>query len=143
MLAAHEKVLETVRANPELARYAANWGRAGDAGFVAEQNGQAVGAAWLRLWAGADKGFGWVRDEVPELAIAVLPAWQGQGIGTALINAIIESARGVHPAISLNVRGDSPAVRLYERAGFITVSSSEKRNRTGGRSFNMVRELEI
>ena len=142
MLAAHESALASVRANPELARYASNWGRTGDFGMVAECDNLPIGAAWLRLWPNADKGFGWVRDEVPELAIAVLPEWQGQGIGTSLINAVLESARGAHPAISLNVRADSPAVRLYERAGFVAVPGSERRNRTGGISFNMLRELE-
>lgn len=142
MLAAHETTPEAVRDNPQLARYASNWGRAGDSGFAAEMHDDVVSAAWLRLWLDEDKGFGWVRDDVPELAIAVLPAWQGQGVGTALLNAVITASRGVHPAISLNVRAGSPAVRLYERAEFVAVPGSERRNRTGGVSFNMLRELE-
>ena len=139
MIAAHEATPETVKNNPDLARYASNWGRVGDSGFVAEANGVVVGAAWLRFWPGEDKGFGWISDQVPELAMAVSPQWQGQGIGTMLLKAVIEAARGVHPAISLNVRADNAAVRLYERCGFAMMPNSERVNRTGGVSFSMLR----
>jgi hypothetical protein len=58
--AAHEPSLESVRQQPYLARYALNWGRVGDLGYVAEQNTGSIGAAWLRLWLAEDRGFGYI-----------------------------------------------------------------------------------
>ena len=140
--ASHERSLDSVQNQPHLARYASAWGRVGDIGCVATQGAAAIGAVWLRLWVEEDKGFGYVSDEIPELAIAVLPDFRGQGIGTRLLMQVLEKAKGRFPAVSLNVRGDNGAVRLYERAGFIKVPGSEMINRTGGVSFNMVCELE-
>ncbi|CAM3846807.1 GNAT family acetyltransferase [Pseudomonas reidholzensis] len=48
--------------------------------------------------------------------IALLPAWQGQGIGTALIQAMLREA-GDLPC-TLHVEAFSPAQRLYQRLGF-------------------------
>ena len=141
-LAAHESEMQIVRATPPLARYVAGWGRAGDRGYAAfDEENVAVGAAWLRLWMGADKGFGWLADDVPELAMAVSPAWRGRGVGTQLLNGVLQRARGSCRAVSLSVREDNPAVRLYERAGFEKVPGSESINRVGGTSFIMQRLL--
>ncbi|MDH4115928.1 MAG: hypothetical protein OEX04_00065 [Acidimicrobiia bacterium] len=44
---------------PEVARYAAGFGtRMGDVGLVAEAGGNPVGAAWVRLFRGEDRGNG-------------------------------------------------------------------------------------
>lgn len=142
MLAAHESEMPVVRANPQLARYAADWGRTGDCGCAAFEGETAVGAAWLRLWPDEDKGFGWLADDVPELAMAVAPAWRGQGIGSQLLDEVLQAGRGYYRAISLSVRADNPAVRLYERAGFEKVPGSETLNRVGGTSFIMQRFYE-
>lgn len=140
--ASHESSLDSVQKQPYLTRYASGWGRVGDVGCVATKDTASIGAAWLRLWLEEEKGFGYVNDAIPELAMAVLPDCRGQGVGTQLLMQVLEVAKGRFPAVSLNVRADNPVVRLYERAGFITVSGSEIVNRTGGISFNMVREFE-
>lgn len=114
------------------------WGRVGDSGCVAMRGVEALGAAWLRLWPGDDKGFGYISDEIPELAIAVIPHYRGKGIGTKLLVQVLDQANGQFPDISLNVRQGNAALRLYERAGFIKVPGSEQVNRVGGISFNMV-----
>ncbi|MGK7878362.1 MAG: GNAT family N-acetyltransferase, partial [Xenococcaceae cyanobacterium] len=92
----------------------------------------------LRLWLNQEKGFGYINDSVPELAIAVLPKNRGQGIGTKLITQVLKMAQKVYPAVSLSVRSDNPAIRLYQRLGFVKVEDSEKMNQTGGNSFNMI-----
>jgi predicted N-acetyltransferase YhbS len=142
MYAAHENSLDAVKDQPELARYAAGWGRSGDMGIVALQADEPVGAVWLRLWQGYSRGFGFVAEGVPELAIAVLPDYQNQGIGTQLLSRLLHSAREWYSAVSLSIRADNPAVRLYERLGFIKVPDSEVINRTGGISYTMICELE-
>lgn len=138
MYAAHEPSVEAVQKQLYLSRYAANWGRMGDMGSVALVNEQLIGAAWLRLWLSEDKGFGYIDDSTPELAMAVLPEYCGKGIGTKLLKQVLETAQSVYPGVSLNVRANNPAINLYQRAGFIKVEGSEVVNRTGGIPFNMV-----
>ena len=136
--AAHESSLESVQQQPELARYAAGWGRVGDCGYAAWQGAMPTGAAWMRLWSGDDKGFGYISDDIPELGLAVIPDYRGQGIGTRLLTQLLDTARGKFRAVSLSVRSDSPAVNLYKQVGFVPVPESDMPNRTGSLSFNMV-----
>ena len=125
---------------PSLARYVVGFGREGDLGVVAVGEPGPLGAAWVRLLAGDDKGYGWVSDETPELAIAVAPDHVGEGHGTRLLEELVARARGRYPAVSLSVRRDNPARRLYERVGFVTVAAVT--NRVGGMSETMVLRLE-
>lgn len=138
MYAAQEPSLEAVQTQSCLTHYIEQWGRAGDMGAVAESSEKAIGAAWLRLWTGDDQGFGYVADAIPELAMAVIPTHRGQGIGTELLIQVLKAAQPVYPAVSLNVRSNNPALRLYERVGFTKVGGSEMRNRAGGTSFTML-----
>ena len=54
-------------------------GPAGDPALVAQEGMNRVGAAWMRLFTADHPGLGFVDEETPELAIAVVPA----GAGTA------------------------------------------------------------
>jgi len=120
----------------DLAVYVDGWGRYGDDGVVAvdDRTGHDLGAAWLRLWPGPDTGYGYVDRATPELAIAVRPAHRGRGIGTCLLNALLERASARHRGVSLSVSRDNPAVRLYERFGFAVVGDA-------GSSMTMLRRL--
>ncbi len=135
--AAHEPEVEVATDNPDLARYVEGWGREGDLGFLADRDGELVGAAWLRLLTGENRGFGYVGDETPELAVAVRPEFRGEGIGTMLLGRLLEAAKARHPSASLSVRRDNPALRLYERMGFEAVEGSQSENWTGGESVIM------
>lgn len=121
---------------PEIARYAAGWGREHDAGFAAvdEISRQTTGAAWFRLLTGAHQGYGYVDDQTPELSIAVKPAWRGQGIGTALLAHLLWAVQPHYQAIALSVTHDNPAIRLYTRLGFEVVNAR-------GDSLTMLRRL--
>ncbi len=102
-----------------VARYVTNWGRPGDAGLVALEGANRVGAAWYRLFPGDEPGFGFVDESTPELTIAVVPSRRGHGFGHELMTGLLEQARkDGFEAVSLSVEKDSPAVRLYERYGF-------------------------
>jgi GNAT superfamily N-acetyltransferase len=122
-----------------LARYVEGWGRPSDLGVVAvvDGTGDRIGAAWLRLFRGDKKGFGYVDDDTPELAIAVVPAHRGRGIGARLITDLLDAARGAFGAVSLSVRADNPARRLYERTGFRTVHENDVGNEAGSTSVTM------
>jgi ribosomal protein S18 acetylase RimI-like enzyme len=132
---------EAAKTHPYLAEFVAGWGRPGDLGVIAIDTAgdQALGAAWLRRLSGPEKRYAAVADGVPELAIAVAPAATGQGIGGALLGALLAQARGQYSAIALSVRASNPARRLYERNGFVVVDTIT--NRVGGQSFVMLVEL--
>lgn len=109
----------SVVAQPELARYVDRWGRRGDEGVIATaSSGQAVGAAWLRLWSEQDHGYGFVDALTPELSVAVRPEARGVGIGTQLLRRLLRPADESYDRVSLSVSVQNPAVRLYERLGF-------------------------
>ena len=137
-LAAHETDVQIVLDNPDLARYIEHFGRDGDCAVVARCDGKIIGIAWARFWTPDDHGFGWIDETTPEMAIAIEADFCNQGIGARLIEALKSESRAMGAIqVSLNVRADSPAVRLYRRLGFEKVACSERNNRTGGVSFNM------
>jgi tRNA-Thr(GGU) m(6)t(6)A37 methyltransferase TsaA len=125
-----------LRAKPELARYVDGFGRDGDLGVIVQEarTKRPAGAAWLRLWRGADRGYGYVDAAIPELAIATAPDHRGAGAGTLLMAHLLARAFERFDAVSLSVRLQNPARRLYERFGFTLVAGSEKPNRVGGTS---------
>jgi GNAT superfamily N-acetyltransferase len=119
-----EQVIDTL-ADPILERYHIGWGRPGDAGVIAELEGEPIGAAWYRLFTAADPGFGFVDERSPELGIAVGPLHRRTGVGTALLEALIERARTEgYPALSLSVAPSNRSRMMYERAGFERVGEN-------------------
>ncbi|WP_327144706.1 GNAT family N-acetyltransferase [Nocardia sp. NBC_01327] len=129
---------DELRAVPSLAHYVEGWGAAGDLGTIGEVDGVPRGAAWLRLFTGDNAAYGYVDDGTPELAIGVAPGMRGTGLGTALMTALLDAARPLHDAVSLSVREENPALRLYERLGFVAVPSSAHTNPAGSTSVTMV-----
>ena len=107
-----------------VALYVKAWGRRGDTAVIALDKGFPVGAAWYRLFEGQRPGYGFVDERTPELAIAVVPNARGKGVGTALLAALLERARGDgYAGISLSVdRANAGAMELYERHGFRRVA---------------------
>jgi ribosomal protein S18 acetylase RimI-like enzyme len=114
----HEEVIEAL-SNPVLARYVDGWRRPGDAGVMAEREGEAIGAAWYRLFTADAPGYGFVDERTPELGLAVVPLYRRHGVGTALLDALIDRARDDgYPALSLSVAPSNRSRLMYERAGF-------------------------
>ena len=103
-------------------RYVIGWGREGDAGLIALDEGFPAGAAWYRLFTEDEAGYGFVDEQTPELAIAVVPSRRGRGIGELLLSSLLDRARadGVRQ-LSLSVERENPALRLYEKHGFRVV----------------------
>jgi ribosomal protein S18 acetylase RimI-like enzyme len=112
---------------PELAKYFQAWGKDGDLGFASSLSSThaPIAAAWLRLYDREKPGYGYIDDHTPELSIAVLPSYRGQGIGTRLLSHLCDQAKHSYQAISLSVIATNPAVRLYQRLGFVQVSDRD------------------
>ena len=107
-------------------RYVSGWGRRGDAAVIALEGGFPVGAAWYRLFSAQEPGFGYVDDVTPEVSVAVVPSRRGRGIGTELINALVEVAREQgFDALTLSVANDSPAMHVFEKQGFEKVEQTD------------------
>jgi len=101
-------------------RYVRGFGRRGDTAVVALEDGFPVGAAWYRLFPAAEPGYGFVDEQTPELAIAVVPGMRGRGIGDALLARLLDRGRDDgYERLSLSVdRSNEGAIRLYQRHGF-------------------------
>jgi ribosomal protein S18 acetylase RimI-like enzyme len=90
----------------------------------------------MRLFTQQNPGWGFVDEHTPELSMAVLPQYRNLGIGTALLQHIIDATRTDYDALSLSVDPRNPAVHLYTRYGFVPCGES-------GTSITMIRRLEI
>jgi ribosomal protein S18 acetylase RimI-like enzyme len=108
---------------PQIADYVDGWGRPGDVGFVAEEDGEPVGACWYRRFTREHPAYGFIAEDVPGLGLAVAPGAQGRGIGRELLAAAVTAARREgHPALGLSVsERNTRARRLYETLGFEVV----------------------
>src|SRR5215470_11393248 len=115
-----ERAVDAAKHRPELQKYVQGWGRQTDVGVLAlhPSHQRRLGAAWVRVLVEDQKMSPFIPDGTPELAIAVLPDYLGQGIGSQLMKQILEATRRIHPAIMLSVRRTNPARHLYERVGF-------------------------
>lgn len=97
---------------------------------------------WRDAWPDADRLVVVVADEpvgrllvdvsadgVHVVDVALLPGRRGQGIGTAVLDAVLSQADARGAPCELSVDRGSPARRLYDRLGFVEVSCDELRYR--------------
>ena len=118
--------LEDLLAIPEVADYVEGWGRPGDAGVVAVEDGEPAGACWYRRFTPEHPGYGFIAEDVPGLGIAVVPALPGPGTGATPARRRRSAgtrARAPSRWVSASRRGNVVARRLYERAGFVVVGT--------------------
>ena len=77
---------------------------------VAEVDGEVVGMASV----------GREQDHLVLWRLYVLPEHQGQGVGSALLAAVLEEAAGSYPEIRLSyTEGNTPAAHFYRSRGFV------------------------
>jgi ribosomal protein S18 acetylase RimI-like enzyme len=133
------ETIQQALTDPALVHYWQHWGQPHDLGIVAESTelNHPVGCAWVRLFTGQAPGYGHVSDDIPELAFGVVRTHRDQGIGTLLLEQLLDQCRGRYPGVSLSVRQDNPVVRLYERFGF-HVEGEGFTNRVGTASITML-----
>ena len=136
-MAAYEPDAEAAKAVPSVAKYLAGWQRPEDFGFIAEHNGEIIGAAWARRISAEQLRIPYGDEETPKVMIGVKPNARGQGIGEKLMRALIGEAARRGLGLSLSVRSENPARRLYERLGFRDIPGSAATNRAGSMSIGM------
>ncbi len=107
--------------SPDIAKYVKNWGQRGDFGYKVF-NGNlniSVGAIWVRKFTKENAGYGFVNEQTPELAMAIIPQYRNQGLGTLLLGHLSSQlAKQDIKSVSLSVSIDNPAFKLYKRVGF-------------------------
>ncbi|MCL2562543.1 MAG: GNAT family N-acetyltransferase [Oscillospiraceae bacterium] len=90
----------------------------GDVAAVAEKDGKPIAIAWTRII----PAYGHIDAETPELAVSVLPAHRGQGIGAVLMEHLFDLLRERGCVrTSLAVQKENPACRFYRRLGYEVV----------------------
>ena len=87
-----------------------------DLGLYALVDNTIAGAIWSRELAG----------NIPELNMAVLPAFRNQGIGSAMMEQFLQEAGVQYDALSIYPVKDSKVVKFYEKYGFETQESSQR-----------------
>lgn len=89
--------------------------REDDIALVATLGDNPIGACWVRT----TNEYGHIDDRTPSFSISLHEPYRGNGIGTALMTAMLEElrSRGFGRA-SLSVQKENPAARLYQRLGF-------------------------
>lgn len=104
-------------------RIEAEWRARGEDLFVlaAKAEDRYVGYALVRIRSGTDFAASWDASErLAELVIlAVLPDWRGQGVGSALLDAVEARLRelAVEDMVINVVTTNDDAMRLYRRRG--------------------------
>ena len=108
--------LAQVDDDPHLAAY---YRSVPDFGFVSTIGSEPTGVVWATTFPADAPGYGFVRADVPELSVCVLPGYRGAGLGARLMEtALTEARRRSLGALSLSVEEGNPARHLYERLGF-------------------------
>ncbi|MEO6037483.1 MAG: GNAT family N-acetyltransferase [Saprospiraceae bacterium] len=79
--------------------------------LIIECDGQPAGRLYVRR----------AEAEIRIMDIALIPAFRGKGIGTALLGQILAEGQASARIVTIHVEKFNPALRLYERLGFQTV----------------------
>jgi GNAT superfamily N-acetyltransferase len=64
-------------------------------------------------------------DRIDLRHVEILPEYQGRGIGTKIIQDILDAARQLRAPVTLMVLSINPAKRLYGKLGFVTVEETD------------------
>ena len=82
-----------------------------------------MGAVWVRIM----NDYGHIDDETPSLAISLYDEYRSLGIGTALMEAMLQFLKDKgYKKTSLSVQKANYAVTMYRKIGFKVVSETEE-----------------
>ncbi len=113
-----------------------NWAEPQRQAFIVMQS-MAQAAAYQKNYPGAmfqiisfnkkDAGrlYVWENEnEIRIIDITLLPSFRGKGIGTYILQELIDRSAAVHKKLSLHAEPDNPALKLYQRMGFVYISNN-------------------
>ena len=113
---------------------ATGWPEAMQQAFLTQQH-QAQDRHYRTVWPDAERlivelgnvpvgrlYLGWSDDRVRVIDISLLPEARRRGSGSALLRDLQRQARAAGLAVALSVVPGNPALRLYERLGFVAVA---------------------
>jgi GNAT superfamily N-acetyltransferase len=119
------KLDKTIIFQPFLYHYIQDFGKKQDLALVAENEGKLVGAIWIRLFSEAQKGYGFVDADTPELSMAIGPDFRNQGIGSQLLLEMLKKMPDLgYKQVSLSVDTRNFAYQLYLKFGFYVLKMS-------------------
>ena len=109
---------------PDLQVYIHRFGEyPSDIGWIASHDRAVIGAAWVRLM----DDYGHVDDDIPSLAISLLPSYRSKGIGTKLLIALLNDVKKHgFKGVSLSVQRENYARGLYEKLGFVSIEENDE-----------------
>ncbi|MGZ8709349.1 MAG: GNAT family N-acetyltransferase [Thermoanaerobaculia bacterium] len=81
---------------------------------IVEKAGAPIGRLWIDEW----------RDQIRLVDIALMPEWRGSGIGRMLLGDVLARGAKVGKPVTIHVEGFNPALRLYERLGFVKMDTN-------------------
>lgn len=124
-------------AYPDVSKSMAEWGtRTGDTAVIATTDATPIGATWYRFWTNEHYINGYIDETTPILGIGVHCDHRHQGIGTSMLEWVIDyAAKHAIPKISLSVSKDNYAINLYRQQGFLEYADR-------GDAFTMVRHID-
>lgn len=111
-----KKPPKTIVEVPELRIYIDCFGEEiDDAALCAEADSKIIGVVWARII----NDYGHIDDETPSLAISLYEEYRSRGIGTALLNSMLDLLKSEGKSrVSLSVQKANYAFKMYEKAGF-------------------------
>jgi ribosomal protein S18 acetylase RimI-like enzyme len=113
------KLDKTIIFEPFLHHYIKGFGQKNDFALVAENGGKLVGAIWIRLFSEAQKGYGFVDANTPELSMAIDSDFRNQGIGSQLLTEMLDKMKNLsYKQVSLSVDTRNFAYNMYLKFGF-------------------------
>lgn len=114
---------------PILNVYTSDYGfMSSDVGIYSQSNNVVSAAAWIRLYKQSDGVSGYVDDVTPVLVVGVIPDVRGNGIGSLIMDQLLQEAAVIYEQISVSVRSNSREVKFYEQLGFTPLIDSEQKD---------------
>jgi L-amino acid N-acyltransferase YncA len=103
--------------------------------IVAEVDGAVVGWASLNRFNPRS-----VYDAVADFSVYIERTWRGKGIGSQLLERLIELARGIgfHKMVLAAIEDNAAGLALYTRAGFTRVGTYHEQGQLDGRWVDVV-----
>jgi L-amino acid N-acyltransferase len=104
--------------------------------LVAKENDLIIGWASLSRWSGRC-----AYADTAEISIYIKDNYRGKGIGTKLLQKVLEEGRngGLHTVLARIVEGSDASIRLHKKAGFEYIGIMKE----VGKKFDMLLDVHI